>query len=490
MAIVKRNQAAIWSNAQNGKFEGYEPLGIGRYGSEDATLPGAGQDSTYVQDENGNPFLAVLADTPPGGPPSFTLNFFEEYSRNYLRVARERGQKIGVQQRFHQYGVLSNPVGWNKIFHYGGGIIGDETRAGAAVDYSGEGLRGSMPVNFKTAFEFLRPELTALTLPAVVADALDVYFISSILKDVTAYPGPDQVGFVAQGAASGASAKLPVTSNGGSSWSNADADPFGSDENIIAVRAFVINPQTGGRVVVQNGSAAEIAWADFNWADPTAVTWTTVATTGNGKALGWKYFKELLIATASGVFLSKDAGESIDSTLTSNANITGFAFTPDDPGLEPYVYMYGASNTLLRKLKGSSNVETLVGPSGGGAFTALAVANDGTLWAGNGTTLYRSSDGGATAAGWTSVKAFGTGKPVVGIGLAKNDPEFMTVVTDDSTPGDGTVWISADAVTFEAMTNLANDGYNKAHFSEADPNLVYIVGDDDTTRPIMQKLAP
>lgn len=489
MAIIKRNQAAIWSNAQNGKFEGYEPLGIGSFGSEDATIPGAGQDSTYVQDENGNPILAVLADTPPGGPPSLTLNFFEQYAKNYLRTARARGQKVGIQMRFNQYGVLSNPVGWSKIFHYGEGIIGDETRAGAAIDYSGEGLRGSMPVNFKTAFEYIRPELTAVTLPAVVADALDVHFIGAVLKDVTAYPGPDQVGFVAQGAASGAAAKLPVTSNGGSSWSNADADPFGTDENIISVRAFVINPQTGGRVVVQNGSAAEIAWADFNWSDPTATTWVTVATTGNGKALGWKYFKELLIATASGVFLSKDAGESIDSTLSSNTNVTGFAFAPDDPGLEPYAYMFGASNTLLRKLKGSASVETLVGPASGGAFTALAVANDGTIWAGNGTTLFRSSDGGTTAAGWTSVKNFGSGFRVVGIGLAKNDPEFLTVVVDDTAPGDGSVWVSADSVTFEQITVLANDGYNKVHFSETDVNLAYIVGDDDTTRPLMAKLS-
>jgi hypothetical protein len=490
MTIIKRDQAGIWSNAQNGKFGGYDPLGIGNYGSEDATLPGAGQDTTYVQDENGNPFLAVLADTPPGGPPSFTLNFIEEYSRNYLRIARAQGQKIGVQQRFHKYGVLSNPIGWNKIFHYGGGVIGDETRSGAAIDYDGKELRGSMPVNFKTAFEFIRPQLTAVTLPAVVADALDVYFIGSTLKDVTAYPGPDKVGFVAQQAASGAAAKLPVTADGGSTWSNADADPFGTDEHIQAVRAFVINPQTGGRVVVQNGSAAEIAWADFNWSDPTATTWAVVATTGNGKALGWRYFKELLIATASGVFLSVDAGESIGSTLSSNTNITGFAFTPDDPNLEPYAYMFGASNTLLRKLKGSSVVDTLVGPSGGGAFTALSVANDGTLWAGNGTTLFRSSDGGTTAAGWTAVKAFGTGKPVVGIGLAMNDPEFMQVIVDDSTPGDGGAWMSADGVTFEQITNLANDGINAVYFSPTDVNLAYLAGDDDTVRPIMQKLAP
>jgi hypothetical protein len=134
-------------------------------------------------------------------------------------------------------------------------------------------------------------------------------------------------------------------------------------------------------------------------------------------------------------------------------------------------------------------VETLVGPSGGGAFTALAVAADGTLWAGNGTTLYRSSDGGTTAAGWTSVKAFGSGKPVVGIGLMKNDPEFLTVAVDDSTPGDGSVWISADSVTFELITNLTNDGWNKCYFSQVDQTM-YVVGDDDSTRPLMAKLAP
>lgn len=489
MTIIKRNQAVIWSNAQNGQFGGHDPLGIGKYGSEDATLPGSGQDTTYVQDENGNPFLAVLADTPPGGPPSFTMNFFEEYSRNYLRVARERGQKVAVQQRFHKYGILSNPVGWNKIFHYGGGIIGDETRAGAAIDYSGEGLRGSMPVNFKTAFEFMRPSLTAVTLPAVVADALDVYFIGDILKDVTAYPGPDQVGFVAEGAASGAPGKLAVTRNGGATWANSSTDPFGNDEGISAVRAKVINPQLGGRVVVLNNADEEMAWADFTWAAPGTVTWTVVPIAGDGRAIGWRYFKELLIATDAGVDISEDAGESV-AVLSANTNITGFAFTPDDPNIEPYTYLFGASNTLLRKLKGSNTVETLVGPAGGGAFTAMAVANDGTLWAGNGTTLYRSSDGGTTAAGWTSVKAFGAGHPVVGIGLAKNDPEFLTVVVDDSTPGDGAVWISADSVTFEQITNLTNDGYNKAYFSPSDPNLVYVVGDDDTTRPIMAKLAP
>ena len=281
-----------------------------------------------------------------------------------------------------------------------------------------------------------------------------------------------------------------MTSDGGSTWSNADNDPFGTDEHIQSVVGFIVNPQTGGKVIVQNGSAAEIAWATFNWSDPTALTWTTVATTGNGKALGWRYFKELLIATASGVYLSIDGGESIDSTLSTNTNITGFAFTPDDPALEPYAYMFGASNTLLRKLKGSSNVDTLVGPSGGGAFTALAVAADGTLWAGNGTKLYRSSDGGTTAAGWTQVKDFGSGKSVIGIGLIKNDPEFMQVFVDDSTPGDGAAWVSVDGVTFEQITNLTNDGYNAAYFSPTDPNFAIVVGDDNTTEPIIQKLAP
>ena len=491
MAIVKRNQAVIWSDAENRKFGGFSPLGVGRYGSEDATIPGPGRESVYVQDENGNPILAIANETPPGGLPSMTLNFFEQYAKNAIRTAKNEGRKIAIQQRFHRYGVLTNPTGWTKLFHYGEGVVGDETRPGAAVDYSGEGLRGSMPVTFETAFEFIRPELTALDLADVVADALDVIFVSDLIsQEIVAYPGPDRIGAVAQQAASGVAAKLPITSDGGSTWSNADADPFGTDEHIAAVVYKVINPDQGIRWVVQNLSAAEIAYADVGWSDPTATTWTTVATTGNGKALGWKHFKELLIATASGVYISRDAGESIGATLSANTNITGFAFTPDHPALEQYAYMFGASNTLLRKKFGSDTVETLAGPSGGGAFHSLAVAIDGTIWAGNGTSLFRSSDGGTTAAGWTEVKDFGTDMAVVGIGLVKNDPQVLRVVVDDSGPDDGSVWISADGQTFEQITGLTNDGYNAAYFSPHNADFTVIVGDDNTTEPIIHKLAP
>lgn len=490
MAIVKRNQAVIWSDAENRKFGGMAPLGVGRYGSEDATIPGPGRESVYVQDENGNPILAIANETPPGGLPSMTLNFFEQYAKNVLRTANSEKRKIAVQQRFHRYGVLTNPTGWTKIYHYGEGVIGDETRPGAAVDYSGEGLRGAMPVTFETAFEYIRPELTALDLPNVVVDALGVIFVSDLIKEVVAYPGPDRIGAVIQAAASGAPAKMPITSNGGSTWSNSDADPFGNDEDIVSVVYKVINPDQGFRWVVQNGDAAELAYADVGWSDPTATTWTTVATTGNGRALGWKLFNELLIATASGVFISRDAGATIGATLSANTNITGFAFTPDHPALEQYAYMFGASNTLLRKKAGSDTVETLAGPSGGGAFGALAVAIDGTIWAGNGTKLFRSSDGGTTAAGWTQVKDFGADHAVKAIGLVQNDPQFLRVVVDDATPGDGEVWISADSVTFEQIPNLTNDGYNSSYFSPHNPDFTVICGDDNTTEPILHKLAP
>lgn len=490
MAIAKRNQAVIWSDAENRKFGGMLPLGVGRFGSDDSTTPGPGRDSQFVQDENTNPVIAVAAETPPGGLPNFTLNFFEQYAKNYLRIARERGDKIAVQQRFHQYGILTNPTAWTKLHHYGEGLAGDETRSGAQIDYSGEGLRGSIPVTFETSFEFIRPILTALDLPDVVADAIDVVFVSEIIKDNVKYPGADLIGFVAMQAAAAASAKLYVTSNGGGSWEASDADAFGSGEDMTAVVYKVVNPDTGIRIIVQNGSAAEIAYADVNWSDPTATTWTTVSTTGNGQSLGWRYYKELLISTASGVFISKDAGESIDSQLSSNTNVNGFSYAPAHPALEPYVYMWGDSNTILRKKLGSDTVDTMSGPSGGGAFTALSVAIDGTIWAGNGQKIFRSSDGASTAAGWTEVKDFGSNKTVVGIGPVKNDPQVLQVVVDNTTPGTAEAWVSADADTFEQITALTNDGYNAAYFSPHDPGFVVIVGDDDTTEPIIQKLSP
>lgn len=490
MALVKRNEAVIWSNARNGKFQGYLPLGEGRFGSEDATVPGPGRESLYVQDEAGNPLLALAPETPPGGLTNFTINWLEQYDPNAIRAAKSQSRKVAIQQRFHKGGLLTNPTAWRKFYHYGLCAFGDETRSGAQIEYSGSDVRGSVAMTAEIEFEFVRPILTAQTAPAQVADALAVVFISDLIKDIPAYPGPDKIGYIAAQAVAAATANLIVTTNSGSTWANASADPFAADQHIFDVVYKVTNPETGGRVVVINGSGTQIAYADFTWAAPGTLTWTTVSTTGNGKALGWKNFKELLIVTASGVFISENAGVSIARQLSTNTNLTKLAYAPNHPALEPYVYFFGASNTILRKKLGSDTIDTLVGPSGGGAFTALAVALDGTIWAGNGTKLYRSSDGAASAAGWSEVKDFGASKAVVGIGLAKGDSEVLQVVVDNSAPNDGEVWLSADAQTFEPVTNLAQDGYNATYFSPHDVNFVVIAGDDDATRPIVQKLAP
>jgi hypothetical protein len=61
MAIIKRNQAAIWSNAQNGKFEGYEPLGIGSFGSVKMPLfPALGKIARMYRMKMAIPFWPCL----------------------------------------------------------------------------------------------------------------------------------------------------------------------------------------------------------------------------------------------------------------------------------------------------------------------------------------------------------------------------------------------------------------------------------------------
>lgn len=486
MTVVKQNRVAYWAQL-DGSFDPFVILDTETFGGDDATLPGAGRDSEYVSDENGNPIILVAAETPPGGLPSFNLQFVDTYAQNALRLAKSRGlNNLVVHKRKVKSGILTNPTAWQAVEVHFGGAVGDITSPGSGIDYSGASARGSAAMTFTGEYEYIFPVLTALNLDDVVADALDVVMVGDVIKDVPNYPGPDKIGFIAQQAASGVAAKLVTTADAFSTVSDADADPFGTDEHIQAVVYKLTDAETGGRVIVGNASAAEIAYADFTYSDPSALSWTTVATTGNVTALGWRDYNELIIVTASGAYISRDAGASVAVTLVTNANLTGIAFSPQDPNLEPYAYLYGASNTILRKLKGVDSVDTLVGPSGGGAFTSLAVAKDGTIYAGNGQALYRSTDGATTAAGWTQVYDAGSGKTIAEVRCVGGDSRALIIVVAGTA---GTVFTSIDGGnTMQAVTIGTNSGLNAAWFSPTNPNFGVIVGDDDTTEPLAFKL--
>ncbi len=130
------------------------------------------------------------------------------------------------------------------------------------------------------------------------------------------------------------------------------------------------------------------------------------------------------------------------------------------------------------------------GPSGGGAFTSIAIAQDGTIWAGNGTSLYRNSNDASSASGWTAVKDFAANHAVIGIDIIENDSQLIRVVVQDGTGTDGDVWRSEDGGGFiREITDLGNSGYNGFYFSGDNANLMWIVGDADGGTGLIHKLS-
>ncbi|KKK80448.1 hypothetical protein LCGC14_2823370, partial [marine sediment metagenome] len=138
-----------------------------------------------------------------------------------------------------------------------------------------------------------------------------------------------------------------------------------------------------------------------------------------------------------------------------------------------------------------------VGPTGGAAFTALVVAGDGTLYAGNGTSVFKSTDSAGSIGNWTELYDFGGILAVVelqvvgGVRAGGGDSQIVRAVVDDPTPGTSQVWLSFDGgQNWEQVTEIVNDGYNAAYFSEIDNNKAIIVGDNDGSFAAIHQLEP
>jgi hypothetical protein len=194
--------------------------------------------------------------------------------------------------------------------------------------------------------------------------------------------------------------------------------------------------------------------------------------------------------------VSTDQGESDPGAAlyTGSTQINGFTLAPN----QDEVYAFGASNLILREVNRSGSWEVLVGPAGGGEFTAAARAGGNELlYAGNGQSIYVSSDKAGNAGNWTALKDFGAShvvREIQCIGGEKaggGSSELLRVVVDDTTPGSGEVWFSIDGgANFSQVPELTNGGYNGAYFSDIDDNLVTVVGDRVAAVGAIHKVSP
>ena len=507
--LIKQNEMVLWYQPDGGGTA-FKPYGIGAKagGITGKSIPGADTTPVYGRTELGTPTIITENLEAPGDLPGATITVYEQGQVDFLLEALNQGCPINIQNRMNACGVLTNPNTWTSVEHWGNGRVTSYNPGdGPSVEYSGEAVQNEASVSFTHYIRLVQTGLSALT----SNETEDILSVAGITDEDcnrcgNGYPGADNV-LVFGAGSSGGDANVLYTENGGGSILAMSPDPWAglnNEENtFIAIRPI---SQSQVRVIVATGTPATGANARFAYADLTygamgSPTWTivsianTTVTTSAVTAMLWATFDRNYIAAEGDIYLSTDQGTT-DPGLPiyiGAVAINGFAKAPDDSE----VWAFGASNLILRELDQSGLFATRVGPAGGGAFTALAIAGDGTLYAGNGTGIYKSTDKANVAGNWTELYDFGASHAVRAIqcigGDRANggDSQLLRVIVDDTTPGAGTVWQTIDGgATWQPVTTLTNAGYNGAYFSKINDNKAIIVGDASGGAGVIHYLGP
>jgi hypothetical protein len=472
------------------------------------SIPGSDRSPVYGRDSGGRPIVIAQNESPPGDSPSATIQLYERGGVDFLLQALQGGCPINVQTRATACGSLNNPNAWDYIEHWSSGKITDYSPGDApSIEFAGESIVNEGTFSFQHVIRILRTSLSSLS----TTETMNLLGIAGLSDETcnecnVGYPGADKIMFVAAAADAAAEANVLYTTNGGSSWAATSATPFsaGDFEDASFIDCFFVSKDQIRVLVATSdtvvGTKAQTAWADVTLGAEGTTVWTSVVidSTSTGdtvtamKALS---YSKVLAASGGDIYLSEDQGATYGATplYTGSTAINGFAIAPD--GEESWAF--GASNLILRELNNTGLYEARVGPSGGGAFTALTVAGNGVVFAGNGTSIYLTKNKAANAGGWTALKNFGTNKVVKAIQCIGGDralggdSQLLRVVVDDTGGSDGEVWESFDGgASWQRVTILTNLGYNAAYFSQVDDNRAVIVGDAVGGYGVIQNLAP
>jgi hypothetical protein len=480
MTTIKQNQAAVWLQL-SGPGTAFQVYAVGdkNIGVTGKSIPFATTTPVYERDRFSRPVVLTVNEAAPGDLPTLTLNIYEQKTLNVLERWIQDGCPLSAQIRIVECGVLDNPFLWDKVQHWDRGRLttynpGD----GPVLGYNSEVMQAAGSLSFERMITVVNTALSAQT----TGEAEDILAIDGI-PDIECggcgggYPGKDMILVAGAAAAAAATANLLTSLTGGSSWTAAATDPFAADEDIGFVIVTMINRGyvrvIAGTPTTDIAAKAKIAWYDVLFGDIAAPTWNTVFITGsaNGDVIQALELIDgiLYAATAGDIYLASDYGESLDdaAVYTGATAINGFA------GNRERVFAFGATNLLLMETEKSGNFTARVGPAGGAAFTALAIADDGTVFAGNDTSIYKSTDYGATAGNWTLLKNFGAGFSVKKIRCINGSSQLLHVTVSDA--ADGQIWQTVEGgARWSQIADLSNDGYNDAYASEIDPTKVVI----------------
>lgn len=475
-----------------------KPVSIDKNGMADKVHPNPGREVTWGTDVFGRFVPKLTFFSPPGGLNTSTIEEDDVGVFSYLKKQYDRLGCFPVQERWYKCGRKDGPA-WTRIYHYGQMTITQKTLGAApSREATGASVFNTFEVSWPYTIELYQHTLSALT----ISEDQNINGIA-VLSDLVVgcqncFPGyiPDDIMYLAVQANSGSPgdyANVWYTTNGGGAWAITSTNPFAALVDVLFVAAF-IDSDTGFTVaVVGSGASGQFSKSSFEFGDEGTSSWSAGVDIGSATvtAFGWLFYDRMYAASAGDIFLSKNQGDSFTQIYTGSNQLNAFAKSPVDDS----VWAVGASNTILQERNQSDTFDVLTGPTGGGSFTAIAIANDGRIYAGNGQSLYVNTNSAANAGGWTALKDFGSNHVVKTINLAGGtksqggDSQLVRVVVDDTTPGAGEVWEAVDGVTFVQVTELTNTGYNDAYFSTIDDNFAVIVGDGGTIHKLQSKVS-
>lgn len=297
----------------------------------------------------------------------------------------------------------------------------------------------------------------------------------NIVKNTYAYMAGD--------ARSGQAARVWYTANKGETWAATSTNPFGNNEDIIAMEIFEMDRSTY-RIIVVRGTADALNPMEIAYSDDEGVTWTAVnvgSTAGQHPFTPHSLFVldryNIWLCCRDGyIYKSTDAGatwSAQQSGSLTTQHLNSVEFINDRDG-----WCAGDNNAILRTSDGGATWELVTGPSGKSSddVNVVGVVDYNRIWlAFDDAELWYTEDRGAN---WTqrSFQFSGSGEIVsmhwyneyIGIIAYKNIylTSFGKVLV---TLNGGTTWEEVSSVS------ASNQGINFVHMLT--PSLAHAAGE-------------
>lgn len=499
MAIARAALRSLYWRETNGQVA-YTILDTDKYGMGDIALNQVSNLSpVFGRGPDGVFRVQISVREAPSDFDSFELMFLEddETEVRLLQMLRDF-RPIYFQRLTFSCPPVNNRALWTELEHFtiepSGGTLG----AGPNRDGSDAPVESRAPVKVTESARLYKLSLSRLT-TTEAENILCVDGLSEPNDCLPGYPGQDEILVFGAEAGTGVVANALYSTNGGGTIAGYTTDPSPSaviNVGVVTALARIIDG-TQFRALYGldadpiSGVKTQWAYQDFPVSNVTltAASWNviTIAATSLGDGIeAQEWYQDIgriYTASAGDVYLSTDDAIADPGTAIATGANAIAQFGRDE---DKNVWYVAAANDIQREL--ANNRDTFAartGPSGGGAFTAVAFADDGLMFAGNGTSIFLSKDKAGTTGGWVSLKDFGASHLVKNIQCKNGTSQCLRVAVDDTTPGPGEVWESEDGgnswrqVTETALTL----GYNDAYFSK-DPNKAVIVGDADVAGPL------